>query len=177
MAITAAQREKRRKYIGSSDVASIVGLNEFVNAHDLWLGKTGRLVEGNGSVAADIGQDLEGAVLKMFEREKEVTLVRDIWLEREGIFCANLDAAICDSDRLTQGHANSVVSPVEAKSTGYQEFWGKEGSEVPPVVLCQVAWQMMIVGEHCEIGWVPVIFPGYKKFEFKVFADRKSTRL
>ncbi len=172
--LTAAQRDKRKAFIGSSDIAALCGLSEFANAHDIWLEKTGRLVEGNGSAAAEMGNDLEGAVLSMFERERGIKVVRNIWLERETIFCANLDGAICDSDQLTKGFPNAVLEPVEAKSTGYQEFWGKEGAEIPPVVLCQVAWQMMVIGAHCERGWVPVLFPGYKKFDFKIFPVERT---
>jgi len=41
MALTTEQREIRRRYLGSSDIAAIFGMSPWKSAYDVWLEKTG----------------------------------------------------------------------------------------------------------------------------------------
>lgn len=57
--ITDKQREQRRRYIGGSDMAAILGVDPWKTQVDLWLEKTGRLVdEPLTSKAAELGNDV-----------------------------------------------------------------------------------------------------------------------
>jgi predicted phage-related endonuclease len=94
MPITNEIRERRRRFLGSSDISAIIGVNQYRNAGDLWLDKTGRLTDDKGSTASRSGQHLEEAALRMFEEERGVKLARDIWLDDGEFFCANLDACL-----------------------------------------------------------------------------------
>ena len=40
MPITELQRQRRRKHIGSSDVAAILNMDQFRNSADVWISKT-----------------------------------------------------------------------------------------------------------------------------------------
>ncbi|HRR40229.1 MAG TPA: YqaJ viral recombinase family protein [Syntrophales bacterium] len=69
MPITETQREARRKHLGSSDVAAILGVDPFKNAYDVWLEKTGKVDSSDiSSEAAEIGNALETGILNLAER-------------------------------------------------------------------------------------------------------------
>lgn len=65
--ITAEQREERRKWVGASDVAAILGLDEFRTANDIWASKVHELDDLKKS-AAGYGDDLEPIALDRAER-------------------------------------------------------------------------------------------------------------
>jgi predicted phage-related endonuclease len=168
MAITEIQREARKKYVGSSDISALVGADEFRNASDVWLEKTGRLDEDKNSEAADSGNDLEDAIIRMCSRRigRPIVTGAEIlptFYDPNGIFCANLDGAVIKGDSYYEavGTPIGIEAVVEAKSTGYREKWGDSIDDVPLNVICQVNWEMMHA--NCELGWIPVFFPGYKR--------------
>lgn len=180
--ITPDQREKRRSFIGSSDVAAICGCDGYRNIYDLWLDKTGRLDADKDSEPAEIGRYLERAILDMFEQRMDVALERDLWLERhdDGFpACANLDGAIGKYIRPNDFFAEStgfqVEAVVEAKSTGLRERWGDSIDDIPLNVLCQINWQLYVSG--ARIGYVPALFPGYKHFDFQVYQIERNDTL
>ncbi len=171
MAITSEQRKKRKRFLGSSEIAAVVGADPFRNIADVYLEKTEALEERNGTKATRMGQHLEGAILNMFEDAMDVKLKRDIWLDH-GDFCANLDAAIIDDEEL-------VISPVEAKSTRFIEMWGRnEDSNEAPVAVCvQVQWQLLLAGPQARRGYAPVFYPGYKDFGFECVTISRDDEL
>jgi len=188
MPITTEQRESRKKYVGSSDIAAICGADEYRNASDLWLEKTGRLVpEVDSSEEAELGNDLEEAALQMCQRrlrerssrnilspKQEIIVARGLptLYDANDIFCANLDGAILENGvaetieedfelRWLAGKI-AVTAVVEAKTTMLRERWGDKVEDVPLNVMTQAHWQMMLA--HCDVTWVPVFFPGgYRK--------------
>ena len=171
MALSEAQREKRKSYLGSSDVAAVVGVDPFRNASDVWLDKSGRLKDrDSASKAADMGNDLEDAVLNMFERRTRISLKRSVFLTREDSgfpACANLDAGEYDGPNLR--------AVVEAKSTSLQDEWGDAVSAVPLRVEIQCQWQMW-VGD-CELAWVPVLLSQFGRFKFEVYQVERNEKL
>lgn len=59
----------RKKYIGGSDAASVVGMNHFRSAYAPWAEKTGLLPGFEGNLATEVGGYLEEFVAKKFEAE------------------------------------------------------------------------------------------------------------
>lgn len=182
--ISPEQREQRRKYIGSSDVACLVGVDPWRNAGDLWLEKTGRLIGDKSSTAADLGTDMEGAILNMFERRMGVTTERNIFLSREAGFpaCANLDGAVREWGEpkpsefgLLTVREKAIKSVVEAKSTSQQDEWNEHTGEVPLRVLCQTQWQMWVAG--CDLAYVPALFPDFGRFRLEVYQVERNDAL
>lgn len=174
--ITAAQREKRRTMLGSSDIGAIIGTDERRGPGDVWLSKTGRLVDSEANEHTDRGVALEPYVLDLFERQMDVKLARDIWLE-QGDFCANLDGAITNIELLPKGMPNSIVAPVEVKTTNFGRDWNQEAKQPPIGVLVQVTWQIMLAGPHCEMGWAAALFPEFKRFRFEPCLVRRDNEL
>ena len=58
---------QRKKGIGGSDVSSIMGLNKYKSALELYLDKTGQLPEDDEeNIAAELGLELEDFLAKKF---------------------------------------------------------------------------------------------------------------
>lgn len=181
--ITEEERQRRHKFLGSSDIAKIVGCHWKQNIADCYYEKTEQLIpeKFGGSREAKMGIHLEGAILDMFEDAMDVKLERNIWLQHPTHpFCANLDAAIIEdldfpqTDALVFKNGNPkisryerIISPVEAKSTRFIENWGEDFDEAPLQVVVQVHWQMFLAGPQCRRGYAPVFFPKYKDFGFE----------
>lgn len=95
----------RRKYIGGSDAAAVVGMSPYKSAYTLWAEKTGRLPEFEGNLATEVGSYLEEFVAKKFSEEtgkkvrrKNATFVND----RYPFACANVDREIVGEDALLE---------------------------------------------------------------------------
>ena len=58
--------EERRKGIGGSDAAALVGMNSYSTPYTVWADKTGRLPEKEDSEAMRQGRDLEQYVAERF---------------------------------------------------------------------------------------------------------------
>lgn len=134
MAITPEQRVARRNHVGGSDVSAIMGLNPWRTAHDVWLEKTGRLLDTDEppSAAADAGARFEPAVLGWAaERLGRLTTAGAVLELRHTSL-----PIVCHPDALVMGNGE----PVEAKTSGLLHIkrddsleWGEEGSDVVPV--------------------------------------------
>lgn len=159
MAITEKQRIARKKWLGSSDVSTILGLNPFATAFDCWCDKTGRVTDFEGNADCDRGNDLEPAILNWAERQLGVPLVRDVFVaDKLGtILCANLDAEAMELDAI-----------IEAKSSVNADEWGEPDSDqVPERVIVQTTVAMFCAGRR--VAYVPVLTPGFKKFDFRMY--------
>ena len=74
--ITAEQTETRRSGIGGSDAAAIAGLDDYRTAVDIWLEKTGRVVDDEESEPAYWGNVLEEIVAQEFARRTGLSVRR-----------------------------------------------------------------------------------------------------
>jgi putative phage-type endonuclease len=73
--MTPAERERRRAFLGASEVAAICGLDPFKSALDIWGEKKGLLCSRE-SDAADMGNELEPLLLARYARKRCVGLRR-----------------------------------------------------------------------------------------------------
>ena len=136
--ITEKQQIDRTKGIGSSDVPTILGLNPWATAHDLWLFKTGQVPGVEENEAMRIGTLLEEGVLKLASARLGVRIVKptSTFVGSAPFMRANIDGMI--------GSAKRGSPIVEAKTTGRTDEWGAEGTdEVPEGVRSQVMFQML----------------------------------
>lgn len=170
--ITQEQRELRKRYLGSSDLPSVLGMDSWRTAGDVWLEKTGRIViDEKETSVQDFGSTFEGAVLDHFEKKHGATLSRNQFFS-SGFFCSNLDGLI-------DGSSPEVV---EAKTSGLGEEWGPvETDEIPERVLIQVHEQMYVVSQatqkECRIAWVPCLIPAFRHFEVKIYEIKRNDAL
>src|SRR6185503_5563664 len=114
MPITKEQKEMRRKYIGSSDCAAILGLDPFRTQADIYYEKTGQLDKKEiVTDVTEVGNWCELAVLKWFAEKKNLTIdTQGFRVHENGIMAANLDALVVDDP----------TQAVEAKTTGILSY-------------------------------------------------------
>lgn len=139
MPITAEQRKRRLKYIGSSDAAAIVGLNPWKTPHDVWGERYyAAETEEGPTPQTDFGSYHEDGTLAWFSANRGIKLKRNQFRVGEnGIQAAHIDGLA----------AGNMV--VEAKCTAHRHHYGAEGSnEVPDSVYCQVQHQMYCAGRE-----------------------------
>lgn len=131
--ITAEQRITRRKFMGASDVAAVLGLDPYRTPADVYLSKTADLVEMDSDAAA-MGNHFERPILQWAEKQiGELEYDIPTCYRAGTVLCANLDA-----------RHKGTGAPVEAKLTGITQDWGDSGTDqVPEKVLVQVTVQMM----------------------------------
>ena len=130
MPITEAQRIERRKHIGSSDMAAVLGVDPWRTPFDVWAEKTGRLLDEKPTAAMERGNRYESGVLDFAEAELGA-LVRNVHCVRPGTALAsNVDGVLVDTGE-----------PVEAKTSTMMDQWGPAGTDQVPeqyIVQCHV---------------------------------------
>lgn len=91
--------ELRKKYIGGSDAAAVVGLNQYVSPYALWAEKSG-MVEGfSGNLSTEVGTYLEEFVAQLFERKTGKKIHR----ENRSFLNSDYPFAIANIDRKISG--------------------------------------------------------------------------
>lgn len=148
----------RNKIIGSSDIASIMGLNRWKSPLQLWAEKTGQIEPDDLSdnEAVQLGSELEDFVAKKFERETGLKVRRSPkYYEHphHSDFRAQVDRLIEGSDELLECKTCSAWKAKE---------W--EGEEIPQEYILQVMWQLGITGR--SLGHIAVLIGG-QKFRYK----------
>lgn len=133
--------EARRKSIGGSDAACILGLNEYKSAYALWCEKTGKIVPEDISdkEAVRLGNDLEQYVA---ERCAEAT-GKKFRRENNIIYNSAYPFAHANPDRIVIGEKAGL----ECKTTSSWEIAQKlrEG-KVPGHWYCQCVHYLMVTG-------------------------------
>lgn len=132
---------ERRKSIGGSDAASVLGLNPYNSAYALWAEKTGKVIPEDISdkEAVRLGNDLEQYVA---ERFMEATGKK---VRRENSIITNSDYpfAHANPDRMVVGEDAGL----ECKTTGSWEIISQlKDGEIPPSWYCQCTHYLMVTG-------------------------------
>lgn len=158
MPITAEQRERRKHFLGASDIPAVLGVSPFQSAYDIFLQKTQNMAEFD-SEAADAGTRFEAPVMDWAE-EQLGPIERNI-----EIVSAKLPFLMVHLDgRLFDG-----LRPVEAKTSGlfYRliedgepgKFWGEPNTDqVPDYVAVQAYGQMYAT--DTEVCFIPAFLGG-----------------
>lgn len=161
------QRAERRRYLGSSDAAAIVGRDPWRTPADVYLEKTAALgPETRESPALELGRYLESGILDWTAAQLRLpALVRDESFahpEHE-MLAVNLDARTPFPSEATPD------AIIEAKTAGllgmgaHLDEWGDAGTDgVPTHVLIQTHHQFCVVNAqpslaHVRVCWVPAL--------------------
>lgn len=165
--ITEEQRQLRKKYIGSSDASAVMGVDPYRSKADVWLEKTGRVDDFDGNDATERGNLLEPVLVDWAERKLGAWMsIHDAMLvDAGGILAANFD-----------GLTDSFI--IEAKTTVNSDEWGEAGTdEVPERVIVQTHHAMRVAGPQCRVAHVPVLMPGFKSLDFKMYKVERNDQL
>jgi putative phage-type endonuclease len=155
--ISPEQKIERRKYLGASEIAAVIGLDQHRSAADVWLTKTGEADDFEGNEATRRGELLEPAILKYAGQEIGKPFDVDTMLiHPNGIHAANFDGIAPDRDFV-----------VEAKSSRVNGEYGEPMTDqVPDKVIIQTHAQMLVAGPQCRMAYVPIISAG---LDFKLY--------
>lgn len=148
--------EARRKGIGGSDAAAIIGLNPWATPYTVWADKTGRLPPKEDNEIMRQGRDLE-------------QYVADRWMEETGKKCrrrtkilGNPDYpfALANVDRKVNGENAGL----ECKTTSIMNLKKFKGGEFPETYYCQCVHYMAVTGADRWYLGVLVLSQGFHTF-------------
>ena len=145
----------RKCYIGGSDAAAVVGLNNFSSPYSLWAEKTGRIHGFEGNLATEVGAFLEEFVAQKFAQEtgKKVRKRNQSFLNSLYPFAiANIDREIVGED-----------AGLEIKTTDSLNLKRFKGGEYPANYYCQCVHYMAVTGKK---RWYLAVLIGNKEFKW-----------
>lgn len=159
--------EERRKGIGGSDIAAIMGLSPWKTAFRVYQEKRKEVEDWQGNTSTDWGQRLEPMIRQWYSdntgrpvRVPEGILVH----EKHPFLFASLDG-FTDDKRI-----------VEIKTARSGKGWGEPGTdEIPDYYALQVQHYMIVTG--FEVSDIPVSIAGGPPELYEVPADRELQEL
>jgi putative phage-type endonuclease len=141
----------RRKFLGGSDIAAILGISPWKTAADLWIDKTTPPREdGRNAAAKSRGTRLEPYIVDMVKEEHGLVVAArgQRYIDREvPFFACEIDVEfIAGSGDLDNGEIKTV-HPFKAKE------WGEEGGDELPIhYVAQTQWGLGITGrDRCHV--------------------------
>ena len=142
---------ERKKRIGGSDAAAIVGLSAYSSPYSVWADKTGRLQDKEDTEAMRIGRDLEQYVADRFceATGKKVQRRNAILINPKYPFAhANVDRLVVGEDAGLECKTTSVLN--------VKHF--KEGVDFPERYYCQCVHYLAVTG--CQRLYLAVLVLG-----------------
>ena len=179
----AAWLEERRKGIGGSDVAAVLGLNRWRTPLQLWEDKTGRAEPEPTSMAARFGTAFEEFVANEFERRTGMKVRKHKEMIRtgeDGWMIANLDRVI-EGD--TPGEFDAILE-CKTASVFKDDEWGPSQEaeivagqivtehEIPLYYETQVQWYLGVTG--VSTAYVAVLIGNS---DFRIYEVRRDDEL
>jgi putative phage-type endonuclease len=155
--------EERRKGIGGSDCAAILGLSPWKTPFQIYQEKRKEVADWEGNATTDWGKRLEPAIRQWYSdfTGRSVRLPDKIlYHEKHPFMLASLDG-FTDDRRI-----------VEIKTARSGKGWGEPGtSEIPDYYALQVQHYMIVTG--FEVTDVPVSIAGGSPEIYEVPADKE----
>lgn len=126
----------RRKGIGASDVAAIIGVSPWSTPYQLWLDKTGRKPAFEGNSATIRGQELESKARSRYELEALEDMPPGISIHPKYEICrASLDGIRSD---------NKLI--LELKCPGEKSHAVAMSGVIPEHYIAQIQFQLAVTG-------------------------------
>lgn len=158
--------EARKKGIGGSDIAVIVGLNKYKTSVELWMEKTGRAAPQRENNKMHWGHLLEDVVAREYARQTGLEVLDGVNLV-DGIRRGNTDRMVPDARKI-----------LEIKTAGHfaAAEWGEPGTdEIPDAYLCQVQWYLGLLNPDEYVSAdVPVLIGGQ---DYRVYHVERNDEL
>lgn len=146
MALTVAELEARREWLGSSDIPALLGVDRYRNLGDLFLEKTGKteIVETTNE-PANLGDHLEEGLCNWLADRLGTEVVRGEHRSSEdGLLRAQLDGFITETGETVEIKTTGLFNPAFRPDV---EGWGADGTDdVPYRVIAQVQFALMLSG-------------------------------
>jgi putative phage-type endonuclease len=132
---------QRKKGIGGSDIAAILGVSKFKTALDVYLSKTTEQPEQKGEHLY-WGHALENPIIDRFIQDTGANVIRQPEMRRH----PDYEWAIANADALiTNGDTIEAILEIKTSSAFKSREWGADDTdEVPIEYIAQVQWYMWI---------------------------------
>lgn len=153
---------ERRKTIGGSDAAGIVGLSRYATPYAVWADKTGRLPEQEDNEAMRQGRDLEEYVAKRWEESTGKRVRRSNAL----LYNPSYPFAHADIDRTVLGEDSGP----ECKTTSALNLRQFRNVEFPEQYYVQCVHYLAVTG--CQRWYLAVLVFGRGFFTFTLERDQ-----
>lgn len=152
---------ERKKGIGGSDVAAILGISRFKTALDVFYEKTTNMPEQQENNAMYFGNAFEDIIRKKYLADTKEELIEYPRLIKKDFMLASVDG-------LTK--SGKVI---EIKTASNDKEWGEIGTdEIPLYYLTQVQHYMMVTGRKiCDVA---VLIRGN---DFRIYTVKEDTEL
>lgn len=159
---------QRKKGIGGSDIAAIIGVSKFKTALDVYLSKTTDQPEQKGEHLY-WGHALENPIIDRFIRDTGANVIRQPEMRRHPDYewaIANADALITNSDTI------EAILEIKTSSAFKSREWGADDTdEVPIEYIAQVQWYMEIFNVDC--AHIAVLIGGRDYRQYTIERDRE----
>jgi putative phage-type endonuclease len=157
---------QRRRGLGGSDIAAIVGISPFRKAIDVYLDKKGLAPHLNETPSMHWGHRLEGVIADEYAALTGYRVEPGVHLER-GCMVGNTDRMVPDAGRILEV---KTASPFAAKD------WGIAGTDaIPDYYLTQVQWYLGLLSADEYVGAdIPVLIGGN---DFRVYHVERNDEL
>ena len=176
----------RTKYLGGSDIGAILGLSKYRTALDVWLEKTGRVVNTVNNLPVRFGSFAESFVASEYATQTGYALAHS----EEGVIhptypfmVGHIDRFVVDSSVESSFDSETLFNPdgscaathlLECKTASpfNQSDWGDLGTdEVPMSYLVQCLWYLAITNlERCDVA---VLFGNSNFRIYEVYRDKE----
>ena len=153
---------ERRKTIGGSDAAGIVGLSRYATPYTVWADKTGRLPEQEDNEAMRQGRELEEYVAKRWEEATGKRVRRSNAL----LYNPSYPFAHADIDRTVLGEDAGL----ECKTTSALNLRQFRNVEFPEQYYVQCVHYLAVTG--CQRWYLAVLVFGRGFFTFTLERDQ-----
>ena len=174
---------ERAKYLGGSDIGAILGFSKYRSALDVWLEKTGRVVNTIDNLPVRFGTFAESFVAAEYAAQTGFALVHSetgVVHPEYPFMVGHIDRYVFESpeDSMTElFKANGTCSAsylLECKTASpfNQSDWGELGTdEVPMSYLVQCLWYLAITNlERCDVA---VLFGNTDFRIYEVYRDKE----
>ena len=163
MAITKEQLEERKKYIGASEAAAVLGLSRYDTPLGIWAVKTGQLAPSEEeTLPMWVGTESEAMVAKRFmlETGKKVRRVNDTLYHKKYPFLA------CHLDRKVEGEG-AILECKTANAFKYREW----EDDIPTEYIVQVYHELACSGY--KKAYIACLIGNAKFVVKEIFRDEK----
>lgn len=152
----------RTKFIGSSEIAAVMGLSRWTTPLKLWAMKTGRMKLEEVPEAMEWGTRLEAVVAEKFAEKNDMKLMayKKRFVHPEYPFIS------CELDRIRVG-TDEIVEVKTCSAYSVKEW---EAEEVPIEYVLQVNLALGLSGR--TIGYFAVLIGGQKYIQKKITFDK-----
>ena len=153
--------QERRKGIGGSEAAAVVGLNPYASPFSVWADKLGKLDEKETTEAMRQGTDLEDYVARRFAEQTGKKIRQSGFMFKNPAY----PWALANVDRLIVGEDAGL----ECKTTSQLNLRKFKGGEFPASYYAQCMHYLAVTG--CQRWYLAVLI---YSTEFKVFTIERD---